>query len=69
MSTSPAGERLHKKKEKTIQEEWLQKTSQINRMVKTWGIAGNSLVLLIIFCSDAALLVPIPGLCVAGKES
>lgn len=44
------------------------KTSQINGMVKTAGVAGNRLALLINFYSDTVLLIPIHGLCVAGKK-
>lgn len=37
-------------------------------MVKASGIAWNRLPLLINFYSDTALLIPIHGLCVAGKK-
>lgn len=37
-------------------------------MVKTSGIAWNRLALLINFYSDTVLLIPIHGLCVAGKK-
>lgn len=38
-------------------------------MVRTSGIAWNRLALLINFYSDTALLIPIHGLCVAGKNT
>ena len=49
------------KKEKRVR---LKKTSQINRMAKTWGIAGNRPALLINFYSDPLLLIPIHVVCV-----
>lgn len=58
----------YKKTTETIQKV-RKKTSQINRMVKTSGIAWNRLALLINFCCDTALLIPIHGLCVAGKKT
>lgn len=62
----PAGKRL--KNSETIQKVGVKKTSQINRMVKTAGIAGNRFTAVINFYWETVRLIPIHGLCVAEKK-
>lgn len=61
--------RERERERQTIQKVQLKKTSQINRMAKTWGIAGNRLTRLINFCSDTLLLIPIHGSGAAGEKT
>lgn len=64
--TWPVGKWLEKKnyRDKVL----VTKTSQINGMLKSSGIAWNRLALLITLYSYTGLLIPIHGLCVAGKK-